>query len=167
MTQLLSKAWKVVAQNMTDLDSKEVEALLGKPLASELLGMGKEQIFADTVQSCKFKAYGVSAVVNKMKDFTKLQAMLQTIFSNPMLTEAFMKKYSIEKLLTEIMRSLDIKTFKLEAKEDEGGELENEKGAPVQGSPDMMSQIPQAGAAVNQGDMNAMASSQPASPQSI
>ncbi len=167
MTQLLSKAWKVVAQNMTDLDSKEVEALLGKQLAGELLAMGKEQIFADTVQSCKFKAYGVSAIVNKMKDFTKLQSMLQTIFSNPMLTEAFMKKYSIEKLLTEIMRSLDIKTFKLEAKEDEGGSLNEDDGPPAQGGPDLMSQIPNAAAEVNQGDLNPMASSQPASPQSI
>lgn len=167
MTQLLAKAWKVVSQNMTDLDSLEVEALLGKDLAQQLLGMGKEQIFADTVQSCKFKAYGISAIVNKMKEFTKLQAMLQTIFSNPALTEAFMKKYSIEKLLTELMRSLDIKTFKLIAGPEEGGELSGQEMTAPQGAPDMNSQIPQAGAAVNQTDMNVMAGSQPASPQSL
>lgn len=168
ITQTLSKAWKVIAQNMTDLDSNEVKAILGEKISSELLAMGKEEIFADTVQSCKFKAFGISAVMNKMKEFTKLTAMLQTIFSNPALTEAFMKKYSIEKLLTEIMRSLDIDTFKIEAGEEEGGEITNEKQqVPANEGPDVQSQIPQAGAAVNQGDLNPMAGSQPASPQSL
>jgi hypothetical protein len=171
ITQVLSKSWKVIAQNMDDLDSSEVKALLGEKLATELLAMGKEEIFADTVQSCQFKAFGVSAVMNKMKEFTKLTAMLQTIFSNPALTEAFMKKYSIEKLLTELMRALDIDTFKIEAGDDEGGDLGSGQPSPqqppAQEGPDTQSQIPQAGAAVNQGDMNPMGASQPASPQSI
>lgn len=169
ITQVLSKAWKVIAQNMTDLDSKEVEALLGKKLAQELMAMGKEQIFADTVQSCQFKAFGVSAVLNKMKEFTKLQALMQTVFSAAPLTEAFMKKYDPTKLLTEIMRALDIKTFKLETELEDGGVVPNQPNqqAPADEGPDLMSQIPQAGAAVNQGDMNLMGGSQPASPQSI
>lgn len=171
MTPLLAKAWKVTAQNMSDLDSAEMKALLDQKISSELLGMGKEEIFADTVQSCQFKVFGVSAVMSKMKEFTKLSAMLQTIFSNPALTESFMKKYSVEKLLTEIMRALDIDTFKIEADEEEGGDLtapgQPTPGAPAQGGPDLNSQIPQVGASVNQTDMNMMGAAQPASPQSI
>lgn len=168
MTQILAKSWKVIAQNMDDMNSKEVEALLGKQLAESLMAMGKEEIFADTVQSCKFKAFGVSAVMNKMKEFTKLSAMLQTVFSNPALTEAFMSKYSIPKMLTEIMRSLDIDTFKIEADQQEGGDLtEKQESVPLEGSPDVNSQIPQVGAAVNQGDLNPMAASQPMSPQAL
>ncbi len=167
MTRILSKSWKAIAQNMTDLDSKEVEALLGKSVAQELLSMGKEEIFAETVQSCKFKAFGVSATLNKMKEFTKLQALLQTVFSNPALTEAFMKEYSIKKFLTEIMRSLDIKTFRIKVDESEGGEIAEEASAAPMTGPDVMSQIPQAAAEVNQGDLNLNTSSQPLSPQSI
>lgn len=170
ITQTLAKAWKVVAQNMTDLDSKEVEAILGKDLATSLLAMGQEEIFADTVQSCKFKAFGVSATMNKMKEFTKLTAMLQTVFSNPALTEAFMQQYSIPKMLTEIMRSLDINTFKIEVDETEGGDLSQpspQPEVPVNDQPDMQSQIAQVGAEVNQGDLNPMAASQPASPQAL
>ena len=168
ITQVLAKGWKVIAQNMNDLDSKEVEALLGRQTASELLAMGKEEIFAETVQSSKFKVFGISAVMNKMKEFTKLTTMLQTISSNPTLTEFFMKKYSIEKLLTEIMRSLDIDTFKIEADEQEGGDLTSAPPQiPSNDSPDIQSQLPQAGAAQNQGDMNPMASTQPASPQAL
>lgn len=166
ITRVLAKSWKCIAQNMDDMDSKEVETLLTREKAQMLLSMGREQIFADTVQSCKFRVFGVSAVMNKMKEFTKLQAMLQTIFSNPMLTEAFMQKYSIPKLLTEIMRELDIKTFKLEADVTEGGNLE--AAAPVGNeAPNTQSQIPQAAAAVNQTDLNPMAASQPASPQAL
>jgi hypothetical protein len=168
MTQILAKSWKVIAQNMDDMNSKEVEALLGKQLAESLMAMGKEEIFADTVQSCKFKAFGVSAVMNKIKEFTKLSAMLQTVFSNPALTEAFMSKYSIPKMLTEILNCLDIDTFKLEADENEGGSLTPaEKSAPNNDMPDVNSQIPQIGAETNSGDLNAMASSQPLSPQAL
>ena len=168
MTRVLAKAWKVTAQNMTDLNDKEVQAILTKKLADELLAMGKEEIFAETVQSCKFKVYGVSAVMNKMKDFTKLTTMLQVVFSNPNLAEAFMKKYDSNKLITEILRALDIDAYKLEADEEAGGDLTSPQ-PPVASSqgPDLNSQIPQAGAAVNQGDQNLMAGSQPASPQSI
>lgn len=170
MTQILAKSWKVIAQNMDDMNSKEVEALLGKKLAESLIAMGKEEIFADTVQSCKFKAFGISAVMNKMKEFTKLSAMLQTVFSNPALTEAFVKKYSITKMLTEILRALDIDTFKIEADEDEGGELgltDKQNSIPSNEQPDMNSQQPQIGAASNQSDLNPMAQSQPASPQAL
>jgi hypothetical protein len=166
ITQILIKSWKTIAQNMDDLDSAEVKALIGEKEAQRLMAMGREQVFADTVQSSRFRVFGISAVLNKMKDFTKLTAMMQTIFSNPMLTEAFLKKYSIPKFLDEIMLSLDINTFKLEADSNEGGEL-TEEAAPVQAGADVNSQIPQAGSAINQGDMNAMASSQPASPQAL
>lgn len=169
MTQILAKSWKVIAQHLDDLNSKEVEAILTKPLAESLMAMGKEEIFADTVQSCKFKAFGVSAVMNKMKEFTKLSAMLQTVFSNPALTEAFMSKYSIPKMLTEVMRSLDIDVFKIEADQSEGGDLLTDKQNSVasEASPNMNSQIPQVAAEVNSGDENLMASSQPASPQAL
>ncbi len=168
ITQLLAKSWKVIAQNMNDMNSKEVESILGKQLATSLLAMGKEEIFADTVQSCKFKAFGISAVMNKMKEFTKLQAMLQTIFSAPPLTEAFMKKYSIEKLLTEIMRALDLDTFKIEADQNEGGDLTaKQEPVPSNESPDLQSQIPQAMSANSSGDLNPMASSQPMSAQAL
>ena len=122
----------------------------------------------ESVQSCKFKVFGVSAVMNKMKEFTKLTTMLQTVFSNPVLAENFMKKYSADKLITEILRALDIDTFKLEADEQEGGDLTNQPQQLASNEgPNLQSQIPQAGAAVNQGDMNLAAASQPASPQAL
>lgn len=157
ITPILQKAWKCIAQNINDLDSNEVKSLIGEKKAAELLAMGNEELFADTVQGCKFRTFGISATLNKQKDFTKLTAMLQTIGSSEVLTEAFMQKYDFNKLLTEIMRSLDINPFKIEAEKADGGDLTQpplEPPAPS-GLPDEQSQIVQAGAAGNQGDLTA------------
>lgn len=144
---ILSKSWAMCAQHMDDLDSDEMVSLIGQKRASEIQAMGPEELFAETVQGCKFEVFGISAQLNKQKDFTKLQAMLQTIASAPVLMEAFTKEYDFTKLLSEIMKSLDINTARIEA--DEPVEQMAESMPGEQG-PDMQSQIPQAGAAGNQ-----------------
>ena len=154
---LLQKSWATCAQHMDDLDSDELASLLGEKRAHELQAMGPEELFAETVQGCKFEVFGISAQLNKQKDFTKLQAMLQTIAGAPILMEEFSKKYDFSKLLGEIMKSLDINTAKIEAddaKQAEQGMPQGQPGQTPQQMPDAQSQIPQAGAAGNQGDMS-------------
>jgi hypothetical protein len=151
---ILEKSWKTCAQNMDDLDTDELEALLGQAEAKKLQAMGPEELFAATVQNCAFEVFGISASLNKQKDFTKLQAMLQTISSVPVLMEEFSKKYDFSKMLGEIMKSLDINTTKIENDVDytqppaqppgQGGQAQGE-------IPNQQSQIPQAGSATNAG----------------
>jgi hypothetical protein len=162
ITPILQKAWKVIAQNINDMDSNEVKALLGERVAAELLAMGNEELFAETVQGARFKTFGISATLNKQKDFTKLTAMLQTIGASEVLTEEFMKKYDFGKILTEILRSLDINPFKIEADKADGGDLSAPmpEAPPPSGLPDMASQIPQAGAPSNQGDLSPIPSAE-------
>lgn len=147
-TPILEKAWKTIAQNTQELNPDDLKSLVGAARANELQNMSNEELFAETVGGCKFQVFGISAILNKQKDFTKLQALLQTIFSAPMLMEEFNKKYSFTKLLEEIMESLDINKYKIEADQQEGGDLTQQPGAPVVGA-DQQSQIPQAGAEVN------------------
>ena len=108
ITPILQKAWKTIAQNIGDLDTNEVKALLGEKVATELKAMGNEELFAETVQGCKFLTFGISAILNKQKDFTKLTALLQTVGTSEVLTEAFLAKYDLSKFLEEIIKSLDI-----------------------------------------------------------
>jgi len=170
ITPLLQKSWKVIAQHIMDLDPKELKFLLGEAVTNTLLGMGAEEIFADTVQSAAFRTFGISATLNKQKDFTKMTALLQTIASSEPMMEAFIKKYDFTKFLAELMRSLDIPSFKIEADENAGGDLskqENQMPGMAQGEmANTQSQIPQAGAAGNQGDLNPNAQSQPKFPPS-
>lgn len=148
--QILDRAWKVVMQNADDLDGDEVRALIGNMKADLLSSMSPEMRFAETAQGNKFKVFGVSQTLNKQKDFRKLTALLQTIGSSEVLVEAFIKKYSFEKLLGEIVRSLDIDTSRIEQDELDQmmmqlGPQMMEQGASQLGSqPNMQSQIPQA-----------------------
>lgn len=148
ITQILQKSWQVIAQHLTALDEAELASLITKKRASELRAMGSEEVFADTVNGCKFRVFGISRTLNKQKDFTKLTSLLQTIGSSEILMEEYVKQgNSFGKLLDEIMGSLDIDVHKLK-------ESQQDLGVGIQGGPDVQSQIPQAGASVNQGDMN-------------
>lgn len=167
IAKILEKGWKTCAQHMDDLDSDEVKALLGPKRAEEIAQLGPEELFADTVQGCQFIVYGISATLNKQKDFTKLQAMLQTVASSPVLMEDFAKEYDFTKLLTEILKSLDINTSKIqndEAKQGLSAAPQPPQAGPPQGAqapPDMQSQIPQAGAAGNQAPDTMASQAQP------
>lgn len=158
---LLEKAWLTCAQHMNDFDDGELKVLLGEKRATEIMNMGPEELFAETAESIKFEVFGISETMSKQKDFTKLQAMLQTVSSSPVLMEEFTKKYDFGKLLTEIMKSLDVPIYRIEHDEV----LTPQAAQPGQQPqlPNQQSQIPQAGAAVNQ--TGAMAQAQPGPPQ--
>lgn len=107
----------------------------------------------------KFKAYGLSTTVNKINDFRKLTALLQTIGGVPALLEAFTKRFSLDRFLAEVIRGLDIDEDKI-TRDDQMldgdkpqpqpeysmerimGAMQGGGGLPV----DVQSQIPQASA---------------------
>lgn len=148
--KILDKAWMTVMQNSNDMDSDEVAALIGQEKAQRLSLMPAEERFAETALGHKFVVFGVSQTLNKQKDFRKLTSLLQTIGSSEVLVEAFIKKYSFEKLLGEIIRALDVDTAKIEQDEMDQLMMAMGPGALEEGStqpgsqPNMQSQIPQA-----------------------
>jgi hypothetical protein len=147
---ILERAWNVIMQNSNDMDSDEIAALLGEQKAAQIATMSPEDRFVETSQGNKFNVFGVSQTLNKQKDFRKLTALLQTIGSSEVLVEAFIKKYSFEKLLGEIVRSLDIEPGRIEQEEVDqlmmqlGPELMGQGSMQMGSGPDMQSQIPQA-----------------------
>lgn len=147
---ILERAWNVIMQNSNDMDSAEVAALLGEMKANQIATMSPEDRFVETSQGNKFRVFGVSQTLNKQKDFRKLTALLQTIGSSEVLVEAFIKKYSFEKLLGEIVRSLDIEPGRIEQEEVDqlmmqlGPELMGQGAMQLGSGPNMQSQIPQA-----------------------
>lgn len=166
---ILEKAWLTCAQHMNDFDDGELQMLLGEDRAAHLERMGPEELFAETAGKIKFEVFGISETLGKQKDFTKLQAMLQTVASSPVLMEEFTKKYDFGKLLTEIVKSLDIPIYKIQHDDVlyNTPEEQPQGGSPV--VPNMQSQIPQAGAAVNASPATVQATmqsqAQPGAPQ--
>lgn len=167
LDKVLDKSWKVMAQHMNDLNAPAMRALLGSQRQKVIAAMPREEIFAETVNGTRFKTFGISETLNKQREFTKLQAYLQTVAGSEVLSEAFVQQgNSFGKLLDEIAKSLDINPAKLKEQDNkDSGRGESQPGGQVQaaeasgtqqaqqGGPDLQSQIPQAGAAGNQGDL--------------
>jgi len=147
---ILDLAWQTIMQNSNDMDDDEIPALIGIEPANRLAVLTPEERFAQTSLGHKFKVYGVSQTLNKQKDFRKLTTLLQTIGSSEVLVEAFTKKFSFDKLLGEIVRSLDVEPGRIEQDEIDqvlmqmGPELMAQGAAQPGMTPDMQSQIPQA-----------------------
>jgi hypothetical protein len=138
---ILDKCWLEIAQNLKDLDDEELKALLGEQTALQILALSQEEIYARTANGNKFKVFGLSMTLNKMNDFRKIGALLQTIAGSPDLMAAFSQKYDMSKLLIEIIKSLDIDEEKLEKSPDAltgvgvGPSAGAPGSAPAQGSP--------------------------------
>lgn len=113
ITKIVKKSWLTCAQYWNDLDIDEMTALFGPERARQLHSMSAADRFADTVQGRKYKVFGISQVLNRINDFRKIQSFLQTLGTSPVLTQEFAKKYSFGKLLTQIIKSLDIDTDKI------------------------------------------------------
>lgn len=164
MNALLDKSWKVQAQHMDDLHVDEVKALLGEDRALQLSNMDKKEVFAGTVGAYAYHVFGLSNVLNKMNDFQKITALLQTVGGNPALSQAFQQKYSFTKLLGEIVKNLDIDEEKITATQEEiqlAGQQAQAENAARMGAqskstqenpaPNVQSQIPDVGKMPTQG----------------
>lgn len=116
---LLDKSWLTALQHFDDFELAEVKDLIGEERAIEVSKISNEERFAQCATGLKAKAFGVSSIVGKMKDFKKLTALLQTIAASPSLMEEFMKKYNMGKFLTEIMRTLDVNVTRFEETAEE------------------------------------------------
>mgnify|MGYP000178485966 CR=1 FL=1 len=144
ISDLLRKSWLMCAEFLDNFDQAEMIDLLGEQKAAAIMAMSPEERFAQTATGFKFNVFGLSMVMNKINDFRKITTLLQTISSDPNLLQAFMQQMSMGKLLTEIIKTLDIDIDKIK---NDGTEPQminpQDQGGGSQGAP---SQIPQAGA---------------------
>lgn len=155
LTKVLEMSWQCIAQHIDDMDEEVLVSLFGRQRADELRKMSGAEIFAESVQGCKFSVFGISATMDQMKDFTHLQGLLQTLASSPVLMEAFVQSGNdFGQLLQQIMKALNIDASKLKkpastpSTPQEQSPDQGPQGAP-QGMPNAQSQIPQSGSANN------------------
>jgi hypothetical protein len=131
-------------QHADDFDKDEVKKLLGPDRAAVIASMTSQERFAETVNGMTFEVYGLTYTLNKMKDFKRIMAFLQTISGSEVLAEEFAREYSFSKLLMQIMKALDINANQLKLGADEKAQVPTKKPLPVPGSgPNVQSQIPQ------------------------
>lgn len=141
---VLEKSWMTCAQFSDDMDEEELRTVLGRGEADAFLALTAEERFAETVGGMKFTVNGISLMMQRAQDYKKDATLMQTIFASPVLEEAFVKKYSVDKLLDRTMRNLGIRTDELELSKDEQEQMAAPAAAGPPGAPgpDQMSQVP-------------------------
>ena len=152
---ILEKAWMTCMQFSDEMDEEELKTVLAEDQFALFQKMTPEERFADTVGGLKFTVSGISLMMQKAQDYKKDSTLLQTIFSNPTMEEAFTKKYSLEKLLDRTMKNLGIRTEEIELSQAEQDQMNQPQqqppgapqapGQPGPGGPDQMSQVPSPG----------------------
>jgi len=124
IVKLLNKSWNLILQHIGEIDFKELKDLLGEERAMELTSISSEQVFSNMFGGNVFEVFGMSKTLSKMKDFRKLMTFLQTVAASPVLMQEFASKYSMQRLMEEFLRSLDINTERLKMDEREQAETQ-------------------------------------------
>lgn len=160
----LELACWTICQNWDLIDKEVFVGLFGRERGEELAALDPQDVFVNTVNGMKFEVFGISLTLRRNADFRKWTTLLQTIGSSETLIEAFLQKYSFEKLLGEIMSALDLNKSKIEQSAAKGTDagaaapqppaLQQQGGAPG-ASPNAMSQIPSAAAQPGQNSLAA------------
>jgi hypothetical protein len=147
--RVIELSWMTIVQHIKYMDRSVLDSLFGRERAQEILNKGPEALFAETVNGYRYKVFGISRNLKRQQDFTKLTAFLQTVASSELFIESFLKRFDMSKLLTEIMKSLDIDEEAIKQDQQFEGAAEDALAGAMNQGPDMQSQIPQAGADAN------------------
>lgn len=119
LSPMLEMIFLDLMQNANDLAADSVVEAIGVDAAFKLSNMKAAQRFAIFAGQSKFQAYGISGTLSKARDFQKMMAAIQAIGTNPILMQAFMKRFSGEKFLDTIMSSLNIDPNKMLMSDEE------------------------------------------------
>jgi hypothetical protein len=119
ITKLIRKSWLTILQNMDDAASDRIISAVGVAGAFAIAEMSPAQRFATCANAATFKVFGLSAVLGRVRDFQKLMALLQSVVQNPILLQAFFKRYSPDRVLSHLMKTLNINPEQMERDEEE------------------------------------------------
>ena len=122
----LRKVWLTVLQNIDDVTSDRVINAIGIKGAFVLSRMSPAERFSVFNSACSFKVSGLSAVLAKVRDFQKIMALMQSVTTNPILLQAFFKKYSPDKVLSHLMKTLAINPDNMARDEREMAQIQAE-----------------------------------------
>lgn len=144
----LELACWTICQNWDQIDKEIFVSLFGKERGDALSQLEPQEVFVATINGMKFEVFGISLALRRQADFRKWTTLLQVIGASEMLIEAFLQKYSFEKLLGEILTAIDLNKSKIQVDSPVSGNGQaqppQQQPMPPGGGPDTMSQIPSA-----------------------
>lgn len=105
---MLYKSWLTLLQHMDDLPEEELVGAVGQQAAVLLRLISPAERFAIFGNYCNFKVFGLSATLSRVRDFQKTMALMQMVSQNPIMLQAFMQNYSIQRVIKLAMKQLSI-----------------------------------------------------------
>jgi hypothetical protein len=123
ITHLLGKIFLTILQFVDNVSNQRIINAIGIDGAFRLAQMSKADRFAVFANDCSFKVHGLSAVLARVRDFQKMASLLQMVTANPILLQAFFKKYSGDRILNTMMRSLNINPENIERDSEEAARV--------------------------------------------
>jgi len=110
---LLRKVWFVILQDLERFDAREVIDAIGMEAAARLMSLPPAERF-NQLALANIKVHGISGLFARARDFQKLLGVSQIVFSNPFLLQSFMRRFSVDKLLDQILRLANVQTAPLQ-----------------------------------------------------
>jgi len=119
MTELLQKIFLTVLQNLEVTPSEYIVNSVGLDGAFRLAQMDKATRFATFANFCSFKVHGLSSILSRVRDFQKMASLLQMVTGNPILLQSFFKRYSGDRILSHMMKTLNVNPERIERDHEE------------------------------------------------
>ena len=122
-------------QNAEDIPEVAFTSASDKKVALAIMRASPEERFALFAGRCQFRVSGLSATMTRALDFQKVMALLQAVGVNPLLLQAFMKRFSPDRTLEHLIRTLNInpenieKTLEEQSAEAQAAEVQRTQGA--------------------------------------
>ena len=107
MSQTLYRVLLLTLQFLDRMSKLEIAAILGVPQTYTLMSIPPEQR-VQLATHAGVSVRGLSAVLERVRNFQKLMALLQVVTSNPMFAQAFFMQYSPDAVLAYIMKTLQL-----------------------------------------------------------
>lgn len=123
---LLRKAWLTILQNMDQLPDDVLMGKLDRRTAVMLVRASALERYQLLAGRCKFTVNGLSATLARARDFQKMMALFQAVNVNPMLMNAFMRRFSPERALTSMIKMLQFNPEDLEKTPEELEQFDQE-----------------------------------------
>lgn len=116
ITKLIRKSWLLLVQYFDRLDPMEIAPVMGPGnyLAVKQSTERNRFIF---MGGANFKVFGLTSVMTRSREFTKMMALLQAVGQNPILLRAFVEKNDPIKVLSQLEKLLNIDPANLERPE--------------------------------------------------
>lgn len=124
--EVIRKSWMTILQNADNISVSDIDSSAGRRVALTLSRLSQRERFNALGFPRGFKVFGLSATVARSRDFQKLMALLQVIQQNPLLINAFHKKYSEDKIISHAMNLINLDTSLIERSEQEIQQAEAE-----------------------------------------